>query len=185
MPITQFIAAEKYFGMFSPLVVVNKFDNYYEYFLITATKENKKIYDYYFNNVDVIHKITMYFKEKASKIISYCENNRKKLPDEFLESFCIKDKNDPENIRKLLHELEPDTYKVLCSAGHVKLTNKQINCLIGHISGKTAKEIAKELHVSHRTIEHYLENTKDKIRCRTKSDIRALLIANGYRYLLA
>lgn len=62
-----------------------------------------------------------------------------------------------------------------------KLTERECECLFLLIRGKTAKEIATLLTLSSRTIESYLENIKNKMNCRNKSEVLVKAIANGYQ----
>lgn len=51
------------------------------------------------------------------------------------------------------------------------LTHKQSECLQYLITGKTAKEIAKILNVSYRTIEHRIAALKSKFSCNKISEL--------------
>jgi DNA-binding CsgD family transcriptional regulator len=51
------------------------------------------------------------------------------------------------------------------------LTDRQISCLTHLIKGKSHKQIAKELHLSPRTVEHYLDAIKLKLNCYTRSEL--------------
>lgn len=48
------------------------------------------------------------------------------------------------------------------------LTSQQYNCLRLLAEGKTSKEIAKELALSYRSIEHYLDHIKVKLNLQYK-----------------
>jgi DNA-binding CsgD family transcriptional regulator len=52
------------------------------------------------------------------------------------------------------------------------LTHRQLECLLHLVKGKSMKQIGKEMLLSHRTVEHYLENIKLKLVC----DSRVALI---------
>ncbi len=51
------------------------------------------------------------------------------------------------------------------------LSKREVEVIHHTISGKTAKQIAKILNLSPRTIEHYLENIKIKMNIATKNDL--------------
>lgn len=61
------------------------------------------------------------------------------------------------------------------------LTKRQIECLFHLVEGKTAREIAYLLNISRRTVEHYIECIKDKLNCRTKSELICKAIATGFK----
>lgn len=51
------------------------------------------------------------------------------------------------------------------------LTQRQIDCLVPLIQGKTMKQIARSLHLSPKTIEHYLQTLKVKLDCGSRSQL--------------
>lgn len=54
-----------------------------------------------------------------------------------------------------------------------RLSNRERQCLKHLIDGKTAKETASALKLSHRTVEYYFENIKGKLVCWNKRDLLA------------
>ena len=53
------------------------------------------------------------------------------------------------------------------------LSGQQKQCIDLTIQGFSAKEIAKILQISHRTVEEYLEKAKIRFNCRNKSQLIA------------
>ena len=51
------------------------------------------------------------------------------------------------------------------------LSIRESQCLKLTLQGKIAKQISKELGLSQRTIERYIETLKSKLYCRTKTDL--------------
>ena len=51
------------------------------------------------------------------------------------------------------------------------LTQRETQCLFHLLEGHTAKEIAKLLKISPRTVEGYIENMKNKLDCATTSEL--------------
>lgn len=62
------------------------------------------------------------------------------------------------------------------------LTQREEECLFYILRGKTAKEIGKILNISHRTVEVYILNIKDKFGCQSCKHISAKAIESGYFY---
>lgn len=54
---------------------------------------------------------------------------------------------------------------------NVKLTLKQQECLHYLAKGMTMKQIARELNISHRTVEHRIESIKYKLNCYSKLEL--------------
>jgi DNA-binding CsgD family transcriptional regulator len=55
----------------------------------------------------------------------------------------------------------------------VYLSNQQAKCLILLIKGKSAKEIAIQMKLSHRTIEHYIEKIRKQLGCASVKELIA------------
>jgi len=53
----------------------------------------------------------------------------------------------------------------------LKLSEREMQCLHLSSNGNTAKETAIELGLTHRTVEHYLNNCKVKLNCDFKREL--------------
>lgn len=51
------------------------------------------------------------------------------------------------------------------------LTPRQLDCLLYLTKGMTLKQIAKQLILSPKTVEHYLEAAKTKLKCRSRAEL--------------
>jgi DNA-binding CsgD family transcriptional regulator len=80
--------------------------------------------------------------------------------------------------------LKATTYFLTPPPTPKKLTEKQESCLFLMIRGKTAKEIAKILQVSPRTIECHIEAIKSRLDCQTRSEIIGKAIDNDFLYYI-
>jgi len=60
------------------------------------------------------------------------------------------------------------------------ITKRQAECLNCLVRGMTAKQIARTLGLSHRTVEDYILNLKDKFKCTTKSDLIGKVFDLGF-----
>jgi len=67
------------------------------------------------------------------------------------------------------------------------LTQRQIDCLICLTQGMTQKQIGIKLNLSPKTVEHYIEAIKEKMNCRTRSELikKGLQIPFIRNFLLA
>ena len=66
----------------------------------------------------------------------------------------------------------------------LSLTARQQDVVFFLIRGKSAKEIAKILHLSYRTVEFHMENIKNKLNCNTKSEVIETAIEQGFLYYI-
>lgn len=60
------------------------------------------------------------------------------------------------------------------------LSPRQTQCLYYLVRGMTAKQIARALNLSNRTVEAYLVDLKDKLQCNNKPDLVAKAIEMGF-----
>ena len=51
------------------------------------------------------------------------------------------------------------------------LAPREVECIIYILRGKTSKQIARLLELSHRTVEFYVGRLKSKLYCHTKSEL--------------
>lgn len=68
--------------------------------------------------------------------------------------------------------------------GNEYLTKKEVNVLRLILLGKTSKQIAKILGISHRTIEEHTEKIKRKLQCSYKYEIHSIAVEHGITHLL-
>jgi len=61
----------------------------------------------------------------------------------------------------------------------VKLSSIEIECLFYYFNGYSAKEVARVMGISHRTVEGYLSNIKSKFNCSTRRELRLTLFPNS------
>jgi DNA-binding CsgD family transcriptional regulator len=57
----------------------------------------------------------------------------------------------------------------------IYLTPREVDCLSALASGRTVKHVARDLELSHRTVEFYLKNIKAKFGCTTKGELLAIV----------
>lgn len=57
------------------------------------------------------------------------------------------------------------------------ITTRELDVLILLAKGKTAKETARHLGISPRTVETHIENAKNKLNCNTKSDLIGVFLS--------
>ncbi|HVV67427.1 MAG TPA: ester cyclase [Gammaproteobacteria bacterium] len=93
---------------------------------------------------------------------------------EILQQPIIQRRNDY-FLDKVLEQLQ-------CSGIH--LTIQQLRCLSLWFSGRTSREIAIILNISHRTAEAHLGIVKDKLECKRKKEIFEVLERHGLLHIM-
>lgn len=67
--------------------------------------------------------------------------------------------------------IPPEKNSLLKSTFSESLTKREKDCLHLYLQGKTSKETAQLLRISHRTVEWHIENIKSKLNCNSKRDL--------------
>lgn len=73
--------------------------------------------------------------------------------------------------RMIVHHLVAPSYELTNL-----LSKREIECVNYLIRGMTAKQIGTIMDLSHRTVEFYLKRIKNKLTCRTKSELIAKVL---------
>lgn len=82
-----------------------------------------------------------------------------------------------QNIFKLINRI--DILKFLTARNflvkrepiEIYLSRREMQCLLYLVKGKTAKEAAQEMYISPRTVEDYIGLIKEKLGCKTRSEL--------------
>lgn len=121
--------------------------------------------------------IAQYHQKGKDLILEAKSNeNRIKLPNacEFMKSRQWKEPEDKKTSLTLFHqELNLP----------IHFPKQQARCLLLIVQGKSAKEIAKELHLSYRTVEYYLDKARKQLGCSSNKKLIALYGEQLYMWL--
>lgn len=179
-----FYDAREYFNIDHGITIVEKQKDSCDFYYFGTTKDNYGILNLYLNHMDLLKRFIFYFKEKAEYIVKQANMNRIILPNHF-ELHESPDVTEQYYRLKTTQEfLKETSIKKFPLSGELEgnfLSNKQLNCMIYLIEGKTAKEIGKLLHLSHRTIEGHINNLKNRFNCKSKSQLIDKLMQGGLR----
>ncbi len=135
-----------------------------------ASKANIPIPQIIFNYPHILQDFAAHFKTSCKKILQ--SDTRPYLPigkikEQAFARSIMRENTDPETIHQFLKEigLQDEVKKV------VSLSSREKECVQLLLQGMSAKESGSILNVSPRTIEYYLNNVKDKFRCKFKNEI--------------
>lgn len=76
---------------------------------------------------------------------------------------------------------EAELVNMLLIINHFNFTARELDCIKFTMSGLSAKEIARKLDISYRTVELHLEHIKRKLKCNSKLEMIAKLIKFYYQ----
>ncbi len=134
----------------------------------------------YLNNLDLLVRFIAFFNERVTQEKSLSKAYALSLNSEQTSScVTIKGQN---SFLSSAPEKRAAFLSSLCKQSKLtqQLTSKEIACAFLLLEGKTAKEIAKVLALSHRTIEDRIRNIKDKLRAQNKTDLLVRLLEGSF-----
>ncbi len=165
-----FESCKKFFDIGDGILLIEDCDKFRELFWFTSDGSNKYLLDYH-QNIQLLKIFAQSFKEKARKIIKDAEHQKIILPPkpDIATISCYGDEIAACNEIDFLKSISTNKYRFYFEKQEVVLTKKELQCAIGLISGKSAKEISNELCRSVRTIESHIDNIKSKLNCTSRS----------------
>lgn len=169
------------FGLDNFIFLINSNKNYVDYFIFASLLYNKKIVNFYLNQMDILEQFVFDFKNKASKLIAQGERNKLILPETMQsrlghinKTMSLCDFQAESSMMKSQH------YIINYLGKSIKFTKREIECLNLLKSGYTAKEVAIQFGLSPRTIENHINNIKFKFGVNRKPDIIKAFIKSSY-----
>src|SRR3989339_379733 len=178
-PIIQplFQAEKEYCHLGNELCMIRKHENYVEFFFFGSTPENYFINNVYLNNIEIFETFIRHFKLTAKRSIKKADQQRITYPEEAGDqTILISDE-----IQKLKINLNRLSYYpniLQPNFPELKniLTSKELEVSSYVIFGLSAKEIAKEMEISHRTVEKHIDHLKEKLNCKNQKKLISNLL---------
>lgn len=178
-----FSDAREHFDIDHGITIIERYKKYCDFYYFGTRANNQGIINFYLNNLDLLKRFTFYFKDSAEGIIRKAEKEKIYIPNHFTEY---------EKEEGLVYDSENQLRNDFLSNIPIKnirltgryegevISDKQAGWIIYYIEGKTAKEIAKLLGLSHRTVEGNIERLKIRLNCKSRSELVNCLIKNGF-----
>jgi DNA-binding CsgD family transcriptional regulator len=168
--------ARNHFNHENGITFMYKREDSIEFFDFAAPKDNRNILYHYINNKDVFESFFLDFEDKASKLISNAEKERIIMSNNML----IKDDEILNELAESLTQtIKPRSYQ-LKNPEHVnaRISQAEMNCLLSLSKGKTAKETAKDLFISPRTVNTHIYNIKNRLNVCSKEQVLNIMREN-------
>lgn len=155
----------KLFNHGTMLDIIVKSKGYYEMFCFVTNDISAKPINTFLNSLDSLNDFAEDFIKQNQSVLQQAERQLIQLPDSMLP-----------NLNKCK---EPEfDYQVSFKGKHFLLSERQHQCLAMLGKGKSAKEIAKALKISFRTVETHIDNLKIKLDCNRKHDLTLVALKN-------
>lgn len=175
----QLYSQHDLFNIGNEFCIIKKQDRYVEIFHFYANKDIVGIENYYLNNLSIFEQFALYFLDKANNFMHSAEDNCiikpwRNAQSETISTTKTTKKND------LFEQLKLTKFHFTKKNLQENLTKRELDCVFQLIKGKTNKEIAASLHVSHRTIEGHIDSLYLKTQLQNRSDLIAFFIENDF-----
>ena len=148
--------------------VIKRKDVTYLY-IFGSSRDKHEINNFYTANIDMLQRFIHYFNDMGHDMITESKNHRIYLPaQQKINTSRVNNNDISDNLRKQFFENSKiNRYYLLNESDQLYLTRKQAECARLYTNGLSSKIIAKEIGISHRTVEGYLLDIKNKVQDET------------------
>lgn len=181
--------AAREFNIDHGISLVKRVTDGVEYFFFGTTRDNPQIINFYINNLQLLERFTVYFKERGAELIKKANSKKIIIPNKFHVAAKIDDEGNPCLVKN--HQLEKFISQTHLKKIHItdqlniSLSRRELDCIAELVQGKTMKEIGNHLGISARTVETHVNHLKEKLQCRTKSELLRYLNQHGFNNKIA
>lgn len=143
-----------------------------EFFFFSLSSDNYSMLEICLNNLDLLEKFIVYFKDKASELLKDCEQHKIIVPGCVSETpqFVMSDKSIRTQFIQAIKSSKDNPFASWLY-NHEPLTKRETECLHLLLIKPTTIELAGALNISTRTAESHLDRIKSKLQCRTKQEL--------------
>lgn len=157
---------QSYFNDIRPLHICDhgmylfdqKNKDYTDSFGFATSNHNESIINSYLSNLGLLRNFMASFQDQSRSMLIEAQNEKIILPFNTQNQL-------------ITHYSEELENKYTQHIQGVRFTPKQSQCVSLLKKGFTAKEIGKQLNISFRTVELYVETLKKKLNCKNKSEL--------------
>lgn len=152
--------------------------DYYEVYTFGGTPKDTALPNFLINNQDVLHRFINYFKSAGKDIIDMSDD-KKTLTIEFHEHLDNSYLTDQDKLSGFVDRLSTNKYFLNNGTENFRLSLRELECLTLKEQGMSAKEMARVMGISHRTVESYFDNIKFKSGLGNLSQVLAICRDEG------
>lgn len=168
-------AIEKEFGLghFLSYHFKSSDKSFCDFFTFASAHDDINANQFYLSNLSFLQKWSQLLLPHIRELFDEYALEKFNIPYRNLQK---SDANEPiedkdEQLKILLNLLQENTASGFLSNDKIKITKREFQCLRLLLDNKTAKEAARVLGISHRTIEHHYDRLKFKLDLQTKKQI--------------
>lgn len=151
--------AREKFNLNHGLTLVRRSKAYYDMIAVALPKQKRNVGSFYLTKHKVIEQFIKTFDRTEYELIQYINKYPLSLPAN----------NRDQNYQVLC--LDKGRIELMGAQGVFYITLRELDCLRLLLQGASTKEIGKVLHLSHRTVETYIQRIKLRSGAMTKADL--------------
>ncbi len=153
--------------------------DYIEGWALGGTLEDHALPNFILNNQEAIKLFFHYFRSAASDLIDTSDKSKILLKPITTEPALTENMCNSEDVAEFLRQVALNKYFLRYGNENFTLTARELDCLRLKDHGYSAKEIARLIDISYRTVETYLDNIKIKSGLRNISQVLAVCKGEG------
>lgn len=172
--------SKKVYGLDHFLAIYSNYDTYCEMFHFAGKETTTHLPSVFFTNIDLFERFGIYFLDKAKGILKKAHESRF-YPPKVTE---IDNTNrwvfgvQHEKKKQFINEIPLNSFQLKGHLEDQQLSFRQMQCIKGIVEGKSYKQIAQELELSHRTIDYHLSEIRKIFRVKSKKQLLDALYEN-------
>lgn len=155
---------KKHFQIDHGMALINHEKDYLESFCFDGCLAKQPLYNLFVNETGVFEAYRDYFKQQIPK----------SLFNLFEEGFLLKDVKNTKEPTVEISLSDPKRCAIIEACGWVnllQLSKREKECLVLLKKGHTYQQIGHKMHLSARTVEHYIESIKNKLNANSRAEL--------------
>ncbi len=168
-------AGKERFGLDLGAVLIEKSRDCVEFFGFCGNRKKSALEKLYLNHPSLMRAFGRYFKKEMARELAAMEKEAALLKDLKGKNYSRKVPVEPDIPRADLQAFLEDLK--IGAPGFESLSRRERECVSLLLIGKSARETARELGLSPRTVEFYFESIKSKLSCQSKQEVFAAAAA--------
>ena len=173
----RFYISKEILKVNSGLIVIKEFENCYESISFGTPLTTNTASEFYLNNRDLLENFILYFKDKAAGLIKESTRPQNLIATDDHKSIIS---SDAVLANYNIGNIAVTRYFFNSGSSKNKLSQRETECLIYLLRGRTAKEIGKEFKLSPKSVEVYISRAQAKLGCDSRKDLFDKAIACGF-----
>lgn len=160
--------AKHYFGYSNGVSICEDYANFREVIGFYSSDDDQKMNHFYVNQIDTLKRMKQYFMLQSQEVIRLAEDERHAM------HYAIFPKIEPHFDAQSLDCFNKPQSIVLIhkdSGMPVNITPQRGKCLVHLLRGQSMQEIAANLQLSPKTVEHYLEMLRKELGCCSSKEL--------------